>query len=190
MKKIINLQLYKNIIESDFFILNSRSKQTNNCITTSINKIEHINFQLLNVFHLVNTLKQFIRVFQFIKEKNFYCLHIQIDNAQHYQIITNYFNNHPLKFNIKISKNFNNQEILKNQLQMVLFLNQSAFLKNSTLLRRLFFQKVFLISQINSKLETTVYNSYKLYNDIFDFKKIIFIITLLDQIFNEKDENN
>jgi len=38
------------------------------------------------------------------------------------------------------------------------------------------------VSKINSKTEANNYGTYKMYNDISDFKKLVFLILLINQV--------
>ena len=44
---------------------------------------------------------------------------------------------------------------------------------NTRILKRLLSENIFLIQKINSKIEVNNWGVYKLYNDSFDFKKIV-----------------
>ena len=63
-------------------------------------------------------------------------------------------------------------------------------LKNNTkLLKKIVQSNIFLINKINTKLEQNDWGSYKIYNDLNDFKKFIFLVILLDIILNKKNYN-
>jgi len=48
---------------------------------------------------------------------------------------------------------------------------------------------IFLVHKINTKLEQNDWGSYKLYNDLNDFKKFLFVVILLDILLNHKANN-
>ena len=50
---------------------------------------------------------------------------------------------------------------------------------------KLFFNKIFLINKFNTKSENAFNGIYKIYNDINDFKKIIFLVVLMSKILNK-----
>lgn len=53
-------------------------------------------------------------------------------------------------------------------------------------MRRYVKNKSFLITKMNSTIEKKDFGIYKVLNDISDFKKIIFIVCILDKILNNK----
>jgi hypothetical protein len=50
----------------------------------------------------------------------------------------------------------------------------------------LFEQNILLLTKINSSLENNNLNTYKIFNDLSDFKKLVFIVALIEQILNKK----
>ena len=67
---------------------------------------------------------------------------------------------------------------------MIFSFEQEYSINNLKTLKRLFSDNIFLIQKINSRIETNNWGTYKIYNDLFDFKKIIFLIILLEQSLN------
>ena len=51
---------------------------------------------------------------------------------------------------------------------------------NSLLLKKLFDKNIFLMNKINTKIEQNNWGSYKVYNEIDDFKKFIFFLVLIE----------
>ena len=50
----------------------------------------------------------------------------------------------------------------------------------------LFEQNILLLTKINSSLENNNLNTYKIFNDLSDFKKLVFIVAVIEQILNKK----
>ena len=58
-------------------------------------------------------------------------------------------------------------------------------LLSRNLLSKFLDNNVFLINNINSNLEKKSINTYKIYNRLNDFKKIIFLVILMNKIFKK-----
>ena len=69
---------------------------------------------------------------------------------------------------------------LKDNNQQKLLLNLEAFL-NHNLMYRLFLSRLFLIQNIDLRFNNN-WGFYNLSNDLFDFKKIIFLIILINKV--------
>ena len=57
---------------------------------------------------------------------------------------------------------------------------------NSLLLKKLFDKNIFLINKINTKIEKNNWGSYKIFNELDDFKKFIFFLVLIQLTFEIK----
>ena len=185
MTKNINLTLYKSLIESDFILLNNSYNKNIAYLQqeTVLNSQKKIS--ALNILQLIKSIKQFIRTIQFLQKQKNPCLHIIVENKQHFFLLKQYFNDNPLKFSINLQNSF----LLKkknslNSTQMIFSFEQEYSINNLKTLKRLFSDNIFLIQKINSRIETNNWGTYKIYNDLFDFKKIIFLIILLEQSLN------
>ena len=58
---------------------------------------------------------------------------------------------------------------------------------NSLLLKKLFDKNIFLINKINTKIEKNNWGSYKIFNELDDFKKFIFFLVLIQLTFDKKN---
>ena len=78
MKKQINLNLIKSIINSDFFLLRGVNYKKNSHINKQffLNSIQQLSS--LNILELVKTLKQFVRLLQFLKSQKEFVLTLNI----------------------------------------------------------------------------------------------------------------
>ena len=54
----------------------------------------------------------------------------------------------------------------------------------SKFLKRILHKDIFLVTKINSKLEKNNWGTYKIYNDLQNFKKFIFLVVVLDLLLN------
>jgi hypothetical protein len=89
MKSSIQSKLFDNLINSDFLI------------SKKVNVSKKNQFFNLNPIILLKSLKQFIRLIQFLKKED--KLNINIENRQLSLIITKFFEKYNLKSNLKIN---------------------------------------------------------------------------------------
>jgi hypothetical protein len=77
------------------------------------------------------------------------------------------------------------QTLLKDIInQILLFLDNNQILTDENFYKRLYNNNIFFLNKINSAVEINKGGFYKIYNNIFDYKKIIFLIILLNKIFS------
>ena len=184
MKKIINKALLKSIINSDFFLIKNKINNNNNIYLDKKSNITKTkSLSSLDVFELLKSLKQFIRILQFLVKNRGY-LHISVENKQHSFLLKQFI----LENNFKIDIKINNLSSLKSQdgfvtkSKVFLVLGSDSFMTKENVFNKLNIEKFFLFSKINTNIETNNLGVYKIYNDLFDFKKIIFIIVLINEV--------
>jgi hypothetical protein len=68
---------------------------------------------------------------------------------------------------------------------MLMLLNEPINNKE-TAFKRLFDKNIFLVNKINSRLEKNNWGTYKIFNELNDFKKIIFLLIVIHQTLNTK----
>jgi hypothetical protein len=184
LKKQINLNLIKSIINSDFFLLRGVNYKKNSHINKQffLNSIQQLSS--LNILELVKTLKQFVRLLQFLKSQKEFVLTLNIENKQNFLILKTFLIDYNLNQNIKLYNNFSSRENVKtkNITEMFLLLGTFPNLTDTRLFNLLNSNGIFLISSVNTKLNNNNLFCYKIYNELFDFKKLIFLIILISQI--------
>tara|TARA_Y100001968_G_C19408322_1_gene744938 strand:- start:802 stop:1350 length:549 start_codon:yes stop_codon:yes gene_type:complete len=175
-------QLLKSFIDSDFLFLNKKLKKSNRYLDQSI-KLEGGSVSYLNSIETLKSVKQFLRVLQFLYSKDKKTIHIVLKNRQFIKIAEIFFNKKDLGFyySIKDSVNVQNSEVEDQLLILFDHLNN-----NSLLLKKLFDKNIFLMNKINTKIEKSNWGSYKVYNEVDDFKKFLFFLVLIELIFNKK----
>ena len=161
MKKINDTNFVKDLINSDFLILNKNEK-----------------FKVLNLMELNKELKQLIRLLQLLLETRA-PLYIIVENKHTANFISKFFEAFSTKVDI-----FVQTSILKKteKAGLLLVLEESAFSKSESFLKKLFRNNFFLVNKINSKVEKEFLGYYKIFNDVSDIKKITFILTLIRNV--------
>jgi hypothetical protein len=180
----INLSLYKSIIESDFFLLDKTITSNLNYISEieTFKKETNSTFGVLNIFQLIISMKQLIRLLQFLNLETKPVLYLTV--ADHYFIlIEQYLKECNLNTLIKVQKEPLRVETSDLNTNMLLDLSPTNLSKGAVQ-QRLYFRGIFLIAQINSLLNYNKVGSYKVYNDTLKFNKILFLLALISTVLN------
>lgn len=184
MKPLNKKALLKSLLLSDFFILTTYKNFQHLHLPNNLKIIK--NFQVhnsLNIAELLKNLKQFIRILLFIlTKKAAHSLDINIESQEHVMLVTQFFEVYPLT----LSLNLQNSVILaKSKSDTQLILGNSTEINSLKILERLFMNNTFIVNKINSKIENNRFGTYKIFNDLIDFKKFIFISIILHKILNK-----
>ena len=179
--KIQNISLFKTLIDSNFLILNK--KYNKNLRYFKYISDSSIGDTTLNIFETLKSIKQFIRILQFLNRKKEIFLHILVENKQHSDLIAFFFKEKTT--NVFIKNFLSKKKVSKKTLQFLLLLSDSLNNDKKTL-KSIIDKNIFLINKINSKLEKNNWGIYKIYNDLYDFKKLVFLLVILDIILKNK----
>jgi len=184
MLKKINLSFYKSLINSDFSLLTSTKTSNSPYIsasTTLLNSKQE--FSTLDIEQLLKSCKQFIRILQFVKKTKPSKLILKIFNKQHFFLVVEFTKKYPISFPLEIVFFSTKTAFKSSDLTFHLLLESSD--SKALNLKQGLNSNLFLFQKINSKIEIQQAGTYKVYNDLFDFKKVIFILILLDLILNK-----
>ena len=186
-QKNIKDLLLSNIITSDFLLLDKNSPSFLR-YTQFISKHQQTQLTALDVFQVIKSVKQLIRSLQFISHSQQKFLQILVENKQYTRILNLFLKNTPDTLQILIKNAFITKPCYKSVNQLLLLLNY-PLKNNAKMLKNVVQNDIFLVHKINTKLEHNDWGSYKLYNDLNDFKKFLFVVILLDILLNNKANN-
>lgn len=181
MKSKININLFKNIIETDFLLVSGKLKQKLRYLKSGIllNSEKNITYSL-EIFELIKSIKQLIRLVQFLKKQIKGNLYISSSNKQVVGFLTNYVKENHSEIGVNVQQGLRKLKGNSFSNQGLLLLDE-PLREHSKLFKKLFEENILIINRINSKLELNNYGTYKIYNDISDFKKLVFLIILINQ---------
>jgi len=186
MKNKIDLALYNSLIKSDFFLLSSSAVKKSPYLNANIKITGLANYSTLDIVELTKSIKQFIRVLQIIQlQDNLGVLHIIVKNKQYLHLLKQFFIEYPTKIKINIESTISSKKLVSTKVLQAVLLLDSFNSENLSILKKLQSNNIFLINKINSKLEMNNFGTYKIYNDLFDFKKVIFLAVLINKIFTK-----
>jgi len=185
MVKNLNTTFLKSLIDSDFAIISSSKNQNHLKSKIKINSL--YNFNILNILELNKTLKQFSRLLLFLKQqkKTEYCIYILVEDKYLNVLLTTIFQDLAIKLPIVISEALPIIKSDSEKINVMLILGNLSYNYKEVVENKLFFNKIFLINKFNTKSENAFNGIYKIYNDINDFKKIIFLVVLMSKILNK-----
>ena len=182
MKKL-NLNLLKTLVETDFTVVSLSKKLKTSKLSCFDSTISFSNsndkIASLDLHELVKTLKQTLRLIQFINNKDKNQLLIHGSNKQYLNLLSLELSSFQKK--VTINERFTKTSNVDNISQLLLLLEDSLGNKKR-ILKKLFEDQIFLINKINSKVEINNWGTYKVNNELDDFKKLIFIIVLLKHV--------
>jgi len=184
-KQIVKDLLLTSLINSDFLILDQPPHKNLRHIKSRIH-YKTLNFSSLDLFETVKSLKQLIRALTFLSKSEQKFLHVWVEDKQYIRLLNFFFDNNLTNLKVFVKGALTQMQCQKTVNQLLLMLNTP--LKSDTkVLKRIFQKDIFLVTKINSKLEKKNWGTYKIYNDLQNFKKFIFLIVILDLIFNTKN---
>lgn len=186
--KVFNNKIQKslvyNLIIFDFIFLTNYTKKTSNLFTKKYHVSKKLYIVRLAVFELLKSIKRFLRSFQFLnKWKNKKTLfYICVDNPQYIQFLNILLEKYKLNITFNTSSCLPGANLKSNELKSILVLDK--FISNSGY-KNLNFYQFFLVQEINSFSNINNTGSYKVYNNLNDFKKLLFLGIFLLQIFKK-----
>ncbi len=177
LKKEIKLNLLKNLFNTQFLYLeNYKIKKKSN---KRFNNVK-VKSMYLDFFKTLVLLKQFIRCLQHLKRIKPSIKNLQIVSLkeEHLDLFSYFLKT---KSYINISKRLLLNE--RKKINNLLVLDDKLF-SNSNYLKNAFLNKYYTILIINNFLKINNSGIYQIKNDLTDIKKLIFLIVLLNKIYN------
>ena len=184
-KQTVKDLLLTSIINSDFLILDKPSTKNLRHVKSRVH-YKTLNFLALDLFETVKSLKQLIRSLTFLSKSEQRFLHVWVEDKQYIRVLNLFFDNNLTNLRVFIKGALTQIQCQKTVNQLLLLLS-TPLQNDMKLLKRIFQKDIFLVTKINSKLEKKNWGTYKVYNDLQNFKKFIFLIVILDLIFNTKN---
>lgn len=174
------------MIDSDFLLMDQNVSKNLRYYNLNFNS-KLFSVVALDLFVLVKSMKQLIRLLHFLKIQKKKKLHLGVGNKQYLNLINTYILNDQQSHLVLATSFLSKTNVSGDVCQSVLFLGHS--LKNDKMnFKRLFDKNIYLINKVNSKLESNNWGTYKIYNDLIDFKKIVFFMVLINKIFLLNDK--
>ena len=136
------------------------------------------------MLELLKSIKRFLRSFQFLDKlkKKKTLLYICIANPQYIKFFNILFKKYNINISLNISTLLPGLSLKESELKSILILDKFLSANNY---KNLNFYQFFLVQEINSFNKVNNSGSYKIYNNLNDFKKLLFLGIFLLQIFKK-----
>ncbi len=186
MRKKINIKLLETILETDLLLVERPSKNNSRLLKEKFSAGSNSEpIYTLEIFEALKSLKQLVRVLQFLSKRDSKNLYVCSSNKIILGFLNSIFGNDHDKSQIIIQSNFTKIKSSGNPTSSLLLLDESL-LGHNNVFKKLFEENILIINKINSKIELNNNCTYKIYNNILDSKKLVFFMALLRQILLEK----
>lgn len=187
MRKKLNNTLLKNLLETEFLMLSGRSEKNTKKFETGVRSNFSANRDTLSldVFELIKTLKQLTRVLQFLSKQKNKRLTICLPTKNTFSFLELYQKESFLNNLVKLENDLGRVHKYNKGVQSLIVLEEPLKDKAS-IFKRLIEQNILIVSKINSFKELNHNGTYKIYNDVFDFKKLAFLTTLISSVLKKE----
>ena len=177
----IQKSLIYNLIIFDFIFLSNYTKSSSNFIFKKYQASKKLYIVRLAIFELLKSIKRFLRSFQFFNkwDKKITFLHICIDNLDYINFLNILFEKYNLNTTLNINILLPRVNLKSKELKSILILDK--LLSNNDY-KSLNFNQFFLVNEINSFSNLNNCGVYKIYNNVNEFKKLMFLGVFLLQI--------
>lgn len=175
----VNHLLLNSLINIDFLLLKKHYFLKNSNVLNLLRLHKNLFLHILNPLNLIINLKQFFRTLQFFKKKKM-MFNFFVEGEHQKLIIDNFILKNELNLKFKIFFKF---LVLKKKNVMPFLILLKDYADNTLIFsKKLQANHFFLIQEINSKQKQKNIGSYKIFNSLTDYKKLIFILIFVRQI--------
>lgn len=189
MQKFKNTNFLKDLIDSDFSVINlsDKKKQTNSKLRLKLDISK--NLEILNVLDLNKNLKQFIRSIQELTKNSNSSIYIWVEHFSTVELLEQLFEKINISTKIEIKTTAPSFKENSKSIKLVLILGIPLNCSIKDISYNLFKNNIFLLNKINFQIENNLYGSYKIFNDLNDLKKILFLTVIINQILINSNKN-
>ncbi len=193
MEKKITNTLLKELIDFDFAIAKSTIKKNNlNNVNARIMLKNKQNLNILDIFKLSQSLKQFIRILYFLQStktrinlRPSFVIYIWSTNKFILNLIDLYITKNQLKYYIRTTEVCPvSTTIQDNNKRKFLFILGSPWeiTPERTLHEKILYNKFFLVNTLDFNAEKSEFNTYKIQNDLADYKKLLVLLVIIERV--------
>lgn len=187
MKNKLNTVLFKSIISSEFLVLSGKSRHVSQKSSRILlNRFETKAELGLDLFELTKSLKQFVRVLQFLKKDGKGELVVCSSNIDTLDLLNLYRRSFKGFKRVRTELDCKRSFGPSSKRRSLLLLEDP--LRDQATLSKLFDEKILLINKLNSVLEVQNCCTYKIFNDVTNFKKLAFLACLIESVLSRQIE--
>jgi hypothetical protein len=186
MEKRFSTDLIEHLIDYNFLFIKTKldEKKYNRTIKKQIEfitKTKKESVKILEIDQLVKNLKQLIRTFQFLKQNKRHNIHLDVSDIYIEKIIKMFLNRNKKVLDKINLKNIYKEKALKNTLNCIIRLNTKSVTE------KLLNKNYYLIHDINSTINRNNFGTYKIFNNLNEWKKLIFFFMIIKKNYKKKN---
>lgn len=194
MNKQLNTSFVKQLIDLEFPFVKTTNKNGNlNTVATRLNLKSKTQFQILDIFKLNNSLKQFIRILFSLKyrkqENSKFLIYIWCSNKFILNLVELFIKEFKISQYIVLCNLFPNIDFVQNEdKQKFLFVLGNPWTEKpkQMILSRVLYNKIFLVNSLNFTNEKPQLGLFKIQNDLADYKKLLVLLTIIDKVIGNR----
>jgi hypothetical protein len=170
MKTNININFYKSLILSDFCLIQKSFKS--------------FNFYVLNIYKILTSWQVLIKQLLFFKKIKKPVLYLKLETVYYYRFIRLFLLQYPINYyiNLYMSDIPNFSEFHQSHSESIAIIINKKSTNQNSFFKPLIYQQIFLINQIGLFNRIVENGQYQLNTDLFDIKKILFFLVLLNKV--------
>lgn len=178
MNKALNSKFIKQLIDSDFLF--SKSSLTKKGLYSNISIDSKNQLNILDIFKLNTSLKQFMRILQLLKSNKNFCIHIWCNNNYFLELINKFILDFSMTDIVSTSDVFPTINSSNNKTEFLFILGKPWIEKHEKLIcNKILQSNIFLVNKFNLNIEKQSSGIYKIQNDLYDYKKLILLLVLI-----------
>jgi hypothetical protein len=181
MNKNLNNIFIKELIDSDFIF--SQSTSNLNLIGLPVGSFKLSStkkFNILDIFKLNQSLKQFIRILYFLRKTRAFKIYIWASNKYWLGLTNNFIKSFDLEEHIFCSTTFPIIDSRSGIRNFLFILGSPLSHKDNILINnKILMNDILLINKLNFKHERHSLGFYKIQNELFDYKKLLFLLVII-----------
>jgi hypothetical protein len=182
IKSLFYNKLTQDLSQFNFLLLNCNIPELaiKNCSWIKRFNIRKNSYFLLEPQEIVKQFKQLFRIFSYIRKKTDYFIRINFDDTHFVEMFSNWVEKSSLDINKFLIKKYNIDFNVQNPSKS----NINVFFSNNRIYYKRFFDNnCLIINEINLKWKTFYNSTYKIFNDIHDWKKLLFFFLIIKKNF-------
>lgn len=194
MRKFKNTYFLQDLISSDFPIISTSGNQATSS-NFFLNLKRSNKLGVVNLLHLHQNLKQFIRILKFVKHSSNKKITFWVEDLYILELFERFLINNretlELRTSIPMFLSSNNLKLkdVSNFLSFLFILGKPYSKYNVNTVKFLLNNRFQLLTQLNTQRHSHLLGSYKIFNDLDDFKKVLFLSIVINNILTSVDNS-
>lgn len=187
MKKHNNTDFLKDLIDSDFLFVRSTACNRVSSLKMDLQLGLSKNLGVADILESNKSVKQLIRTIKLLSKTPAFSVYIWVEDSSVAELLNNLLKKESMSISVDVKSTAPSQNKDRQATQLLLILGAPSGYVSSNIFYNFFQKNIFLICRINSQQETNLFGCYKIFNDLNDIKKIIFLSLLISKSYKKKE---